>query len=95
MSDLQTLVEEARRRELLDILAEAQDYAEGEAMLGMVLSSRHLPGGFVAKDLTWLAEAGLVSLSGIPGLTLRAKLTLLGLDVSHGAVRVHGVGRKL
>lgn len=95
MSKLNDLVVEARRRAVLDILAEAQDYEEGEAMLGMVLSSMRLPGGYVDEDLNWLAVADLVTLSGTPGVTLRAKLTALGLDVSHGAVRVHGVGRKL
>ena len=94
MSKLNDLVVEARRRALLDILAEAQDYQEGETMLGMVLSSMRLPGGFVAEDLHWLADAELVTLAGMTG-TLRAKLTPLGLDVSAGAVRVHGVGRKL
>jgi hypothetical protein len=94
MTRLDDLVTETRRRALLDILAEAQDYEEGESMLGMVLASMRLPGGYVAEDLAWLAHADLVTLSGVVGRR-RAKLTALGLDVSHGAVRAEGVGRKL
>lgn len=94
MSKLNDLVTETRRRALLDILAEAQDYEEGESMLGMVLASMSLPGGYVSEDLAWLENSDLVTLSGVVGRR-RAKLTPLGLDVSRGSVRADGVGRKL
>jgi hypothetical protein len=89
----QTLIE-ARRRAVLDILAEAPDFEEGETLIALVLQSDKHSGSMAAADLAWLESAGLVTRASTGGL-IRARLTPLGVDVAAGLARVPGVGRKL
>ena len=91
---LESIHAESRRRALVDVLAEAQDYEEYEAVLTALIGEMRLQASAVRADLPWLEANGLALLSG-PVYNRRAKLTALGLDAARGLVRVHGLGRKI
>lgn len=95
MNDYEKLQTEARRLEILTVLAQDADYAANDAilqsalgMVGLAVSRDRL-----RTDLDWLAEQGLVGLDTPAGLYL-ARLTARGLDVALSRTVVPGVARR-
>jgi len=86
-------ITEARRLEVLQLLAETPGYEAGETLIFRAMTVGTSADQLVS-DLAWLDEQGLVSLSDVSGVRL-AKITQRGLDVAHGLSRVPGVARPL
>ena len=92
--DYQTLVAEHLRITVLRLTAEGPSYSINESLL-VDLSTSY---GFnpsrdrMRTELNWLAEQGLVTLSG-PDHCRTAKLTERGADVAAGRATVPGIKR--
>jgi len=86
-------ITEARRLEILRLLAETPGY---EAGAGLIVRALTVPASAdqVGADLSWLDEQDLVSLSDVSGVQL-ARITQRGLDAARGMSRVPGVARPL
>ncbi len=89
-----TLVLEEARLNILQLLAEAPDYASNSSILDMALDQigLSLSRDQVDAQLAWLAEQGLVTTEKVSTL-LRAALTARGVDVASGQAKVPGVKR--
>lgn len=94
--NLTKLVNEDQRLAILLLLAADIDYALNEAVLSRALEE---VGHAVSQDhlrvqLAWLAEQGLIELSGVAQIQV-ARLTTRGLDVAESRAHVPGVARPL
>ncbi|MBX9701364.1 MAG: ArsR family transcriptional regulator [Acetobacteraceae bacterium] len=91
----QDLLAEDRRLSILLLLEAAPAATGNEALLHAALPEfGHSPSlDVVRADLTWLAEAGLVTTRDTHGLAIAA-LTDRGLDVAQGRARHPGVKRR-
>jgi Fe2+ or Zn2+ uptake regulation protein len=94
MNTLNTLVTEDRRLAVLTLLADSHAYQAGAPMLQMVLAGlgHAVALETVLADLTWLRDAGLVSLREVGGVHI-ATLSGRGLDVATDRTQVPGVAR--
>lgn len=84
-----------QRRDILDILALQNDYAQNQLvvkdclkMIGHTVSSDK-----VVTEFHWLKEQGLIEINNVGDFHV-AKLTERGLDVAEGASAVPGIARK-
>lgn len=89
----QKRITEARRLEMLQILAEMPGYEAGEGLIYRTITVQG-SADQVAADLAWLDEQGLVAVSA-PGNYKLAHITRRGLDVATGRAVVPGVARPL
>ena len=89
----QRRITEARRLEILQILAEAPGYEAGEGLIYRALTVQG-SADQVAADLAWLDEQGLAAISA-PGNYKLAHITRRGLDAATGRAHIPGVARPL
>jgi hypothetical protein len=90
-NDVQT---EARRLDILKLLAADPDYSINDALLQQLL--KYLGHGVavavVRADLAWLEQVGMLSTNQLPGCTV-AILRNEGVDVASGVSVVPGISR--
>lgn len=94
MNTYRERINQARRLEILRLLAEAPEYEAGQQLLHLALPDRGLSASAdqVKQDLAWLDEAELVTAQDLEGTAL-ARITQRGLDVAAGRTTVPGVQR--
>ncbi|WP_194745734.1 ArsR family transcriptional regulator [Thermaurantiacus tibetensis] len=84
-------VAEHLRRLILAVMAEAPAYRSNAALLKEAAVHLGIPAGreLVRAELAWLADMGLVTLTGEEV----AELTARGLDVAQGLSHLPGIAR--
>lgn len=94
MSNLNVLVMEDRRLEILRWLMRSLSYRAGAPMLQLALEERAhgVSLDTVTADLAWLSDAALLTYREVGGVHI-ATLTTRGLDVAKGLTVVPGVAR--
>lgn len=94
MNDYNTLVTEASRLAILQVLEQDADYSHNQNILQMILESLGfgLSSDRIRTELRWLEEQGLITVDAIGDL-LVAKLNQRGLDISKGLGKVDGIAR--
>lgn len=94
MSNFKTLVTEAARLTILQVLEQDVDYSHNQNILQTILESlgHSLSSDRIRTELRWLEEQGLISVESVSGLLI-AKLNQRGLDVAKGRSRVDGIAR--
>ena len=90
------LITEDRRLVILRVLAEDPGYALNMYLIQdcLKLLGHAVSMDRVVTDLDWLAEQGLITVSGVSGVKV-ASLTVRGADVASGRAVVTGVKRPL
>lgn len=94
--DIEELLQERLRREILELLECDTDYTLHSEALQSLLDAlgENVSLELIHASLAWLAERGLVTVEPLP-VGMYAGLTLAGLDVAKGRTRVSGIKRPL
>jgi DNA-binding transcriptional ArsR family regulator len=95
LSNVRAVLIEDQRLVMLRFMASVGGYSANDSILDDVLAqfSHHISRDQVRTHMRWLEEQGLVVIEQLGKLTLNARITQRGIDVSKGEAFVDGVKR--